>query len=131
MTKSRDQRCRSVIRNFFELPTNLDKTYYEFSKKIESGWKTARYQINIPNKWESRAPHYNTDTHNLEWNTIEHVQELLTKEKMEELTLDLDIIKTEMEGDELQPSSGETGSGVTNFELKQLQAQNEKLRDKR
>jgi len=85
MTKTRDQRCRSVIRNFFELPTNLDKTYYEFSKKIESGWKTARYQINIPNKWESRAPHYNTDTHNLEWNTIEHVQELLTKEKMEEI----------------------------------------------
>ena len=52
-----------------------------------------------------------------------------TKEKMEELTLDLDIIKTEMEGDELQPTSGETGSGVTNFELKQLQAQNEKLRE--
>ena len=55
------------------------------------------------------------------------------KEKIEELTLDLDIIKTEMEGDELQPggtgSGGETGSGVTNFEVKQLQAQNEKLRE--
>ena len=55
------------------------------------------------------------------------------KEKIEELTLDLDIIKTEMEGDDLTPTSGgsggETGRGVTNFELKQLQAQNEKLRE--
>ena len=51
------------------------------------------------------------------------------KEKVEELTLDLDIIKTEMESETLQSTSGEGGSGVTNFELKQLQAQNEKLRE--
>ena len=45
------------------------------------------------------------------------------------MTLDLDIIKTEMEGEALQSTSSEGGSGVTNFELKQLQAQNEKLRE--
>jgi hypothetical protein len=85
MPKSRDQRCRSVIRNFFELHTNLNKVYYEFSKKKESGWKIAHYQINIPNKWESQEPQYNTETQTLHWNTIEHVQELPTKEKMEEI----------------------------------------------
>lgn len=50
------------------------------------------------------------------------------KEKVEELTLDLDIIKTEMEG-----GGGHEGSNdqevVTHFEVKQLQAQNEKLRE--
>ena len=46
-------------------------------------------------------------------------------ERIEELTLDLDIIKTEIgEGG----GSGEIGS-VTQFELKALQAQNEKLRE--
>ena len=34
-----------------------------------------------------------------------------------------------MESETLQSTSGEGGSGVTNFELKQLQAQNEKLRE--
>merc|ERR1711899_637403 len=51
------------------------------------------------------------------------------KEKVEELQLDLDIIKTEM-GDDSSPTTGEgSGASVTNFELKQLQAQNEKLRE--
>merc|ERR1719369_1735820 len=48
------------------------------------------------------------------------------KEKIEELTLDLDIIKAEI-GDGGK-SGGEVGS-VTQFELKALQAQNEKLRE--
>ena len=85
MTKTRDQRCRSVIQRFFELPTNLDKTYYEFSKKNESGWKTARYQINIPNKWESKQPHYDDTADRLYWNTIEHIQEIPPKEKIDEI----------------------------------------------
>ena len=52
------------------------------------------------------------------------------KEKIEELQLDLDIIKAEM-GDEAKTAdSGVSSSGgVTNFELKTLQAQNEKLRE--
>merc|ERR1719187_2980884 len=45
------------------------------------------------------------------------------REKIEELTLDLDIIKAEM-GDE-----GKEPGAVTQFELKQYQAQNEKLRE--
>ena len=49
------------------------------------------------------------------------------KEKVEELTLDLDIIKAEM-GDE-GGEGKEGGGGVTNFEMKQMQAQNEKLRE--
>ena len=49
------------------------------------------------------------------------------KEKVEELQLDLDIIKTEM-GDD-SPTTGDGNASVTNFELKQLQAQNEKLRE--
>merc|ERR1719481_1699428 len=48
------------------------------------------------------------------------------KERIEELTLDLDIIKAEI-GDGGK-SGGEVGS-VTQFELKALQAQNEKLRE--
>jgi len=48
------------------------------------------------------------------------------KERIEELTLDLDIIKAEI-GDGGK-SGGEPGS-VTQFELKALQAQNEKLRE--
>merc|ERR1712096_285069 len=48
------------------------------------------------------------------------------KEKIEELTLDLDIIKAEI-GDGAK-SGAEPGS-VTQFELKALQAQNEKLRE--
>ncbi len=53
------------------------------------------------------------------------------KEKVEELTLDLDIIKAEM-GDEGGGGGGEGASadkGVTNFEMKQQIAQNEKLRE--
>ena len=49
------------------------------------------------------------------------------KERIEELTLDLDIIKAEM-GDGSKSSSEALGT-VTNFELKTLQAQNEKLRE--
>ena len=50
------------------------------------------------------------------------------KDKIEELTLDLDIIKTEM-GDEggLKDQGG--GGAVTHYEVKHLQAQNEKLRE--
>jgi len=48
------------------------------------------------------------------------------KEKIEELTLDLDIIKAEIgEGGK----SGSEAGSVTQFELKALQAQNEKLRE--
>ncbi len=52
------------------------------------------------------------------------------KEKVEELTLDLDIIKAEM-GDEGGGSGGKEteGKSVTNFEMKQQVAQNEKLRE--
>merc|ERR1719175_514951 len=57
------------------------------------------------------------------------------KEKIEELTVDLDIIKTEMDGGG-ETVGGQTKDGggggkeaaVTNYEVKQLQAQNEKLR---
>ncbi|TRY77114.1 hypothetical protein TCAL_00046, partial [Tigriopus californicus] len=56
------------------------------------------------------------------------------KEKIEELQLDLDIIKTEMEdggGEGGNGSSGGDGGdkAMTNFEVKQQIAQNEKLRD--
>lgn len=52
-----------------------------------------------------------------------------TKEKVEELTLDLDIIKAEM-GDGSGKSGKEPGEGgMTNFEVKQQMAQNEKLRE--
>jgi len=47
------------------------------------------------------------------------------KERVEELTLDLDIIKAEIGDDGKVREEG----GVTTFELKALQAQNEKLRD--
>ena len=48
------------------------------------------------------------------------------RERIEELNLDLDIIKTELgEGG----GGGGEGQGVTTFELKALQAQNEKLRE--
>ena len=54
------------------------------------------------------------------------------KEKIEELTVDLDIIKTEMDGggggDESKGGK-DGGGGVTNYEVKQLQAQSEKLRE--
>ena len=49
------------------------------------------------------------------------------KEKIEELQLDLDIIKAEMGEEGKTSDSG--AAGVTNFELKTLQAQNEKLRE--
>ena len=53
------------------------------------------------------------------------------KEKIEELTVDLDIIKTEMDGGDgvsaASAGSGQAGEGaggaVTNYELKHLQAQ--------
>ena len=54
------------------------------------------------------------------------------KEKIEELTVDLDIIKTEMDGGDgvsAGSGSGQAGEGggaggaVTNYELKHLQAQ--------
>ena len=60
------------------------------------------------------------------------------KEKIEELTVDLDIIKTEMDGgggsdDKAGGKGGKDGGGkqggVTNYEVKQLQAQSEKLRE--
>ena len=54
------------------------------------------------------------------------------KEKVEELTLDLDIIKTEMDvghGDGSGSTSISKESGITHFEIKQLTAQNEKLRE--
>ena len=53
------------------------------------------------------------------------------KERIEELQLDLEIIKAEMgEGARSEVASDQGGAGgVTNFELKTLQAQNEKLRD--
>ena len=50
-----------------------------------------------------------------------------TKERIEELQLDLDIIKAEM--GEGEGKAGPDPGGVTNFELKTLQAQNEKLRE--
>merc|ERR1719341_3095900 len=50
------------------------------------------------------------------------------RERIEELTLDLDIIKTEI-GEGGGGSAGTEGGGVTQFELKALQAQNEKLRE--
>ncbi|CAB4059694.1 DCTN1 [Lepeophtheirus salmonis] len=49
------------------------------------------------------------------------------KERIEELTLDLDIIKTEFGTDGSNNVS--SSSGITNFEFKQLTAQNEKLRE--
>lgn len=48
------------------------------------------------------------------------------KEKVEELTLDLDIIKAEMGDDS---SSSPVTTGTTNFEVKHLNAQNEKLKE--
>ena len=55
------------------------------------------------------------------------------KERIEELQLDLEIIKAEMgEGAQAETAAAPAGSGgvgVTNFELKTLQAQNEKLRE--
>ena len=53
------------------------------------------------------------------------------KERIEELTLDLDIIKTEMGDGGEGGGGGEAGGGaaVTNFEMKQQVAQNEKLRE--
>ncbi len=49
------------------------------------------------------------------------------KERIEELTLDLDIIKAEMGDDGAEAIKKE--GGLTNFEAKQMAAQNEKLRE--
>ena len=53
------------------------------------------------------------------------------KERIEELQLDLEIIKAEMgEGAQADVAANSSGAGgVTNFELKTLQAQNDKLRE--
>lgn len=51
------------------------------------------------------------------------------KERIEELTLDLEILKTEMQEKSAIRVEGEPGTGVSTYELKQLEQQNTRLRD--
>jgi dynactin 1 len=51
------------------------------------------------------------------------------KERIEELTLDLEILKTEMQEKSVIRVEGEPGTGVSTYELKQLEQQNTRLRE--
>ena len=83
MPKTRDNRCKRVIKNFFseQLPN-----YHFLDNKINTrGWKLARYEIHVPYSWEVKEPEYIPETRSLVWNITEHSQSLPNAEKITEI----------------------------------------------
>jgi len=107
-----------------QLQRDLQKAKYEAKQAIEAKDNHAEEMSELTETVEmatldKEMAEERAETLQLELDSV--------NEKMEELQLDLDIIKAEMgEGGKAGPA---TEGGVTNFELKTLQAQNDKLRE--
>lgn len=106
MPQTRDQRCISVLKNFFESPEILDNKYYELKKITHRGWKTARYEIKIPNTWTSDTPEYDERSHQLIWKRIGRYQEIPSRN---EITRIRELFKAKFEPHEKSIIVGSKG----------------------
>ena len=59
MPKTRDQRCQRVLHEFFREKTQ--NLHFILKKENVRGWKYARYEISIPNKWTISNAQYDLD----------------------------------------------------------------------
>lgn len=83
MPLTRDQRCMSVLRNFFEEENILNNNHYELKKQTHRGWKVARYEIEIPEIWYTRSPRYDAQYRQLIWVANELTQTLPARDHMD------------------------------------------------
>ena len=84
MPKTRDQRCRRILHEFFREKTQ--NLHFVLKKENVRGWKYARYEISIPNKWTISNAQYDAQTRSLIWTNLEKTQDISPiKEKIEEI----------------------------------------------
>ena len=74
MPKTRDQRCQRVLQEFFR--ENIGDLYFNLHKLNVRGWKYARYEIIIPDKWIIKKPRYVAQTHSLIWDEETKTQDI-------------------------------------------------------
>ena len=74
MPKTRDQRCQRVLNEFFR--KKIDNLHFNLKKENVRGWKYARYEIIIPNKWVVNKANYNSQTRTLTWDQTLKTQDI-------------------------------------------------------
>ena len=93
MPKTRDQRCQRILHEFFREKTQ--NLHFILKKENVRGWKYARYEISIPNKWTFSIANYDHQTRSLIWTNQEKTQDISPiKDKIEETK---DEFKTKFE----------------------------------
>jgi len=84
MTQTRNQKCLTAIKHFFQSPENFgEDLHIEYSKRKERGWKIGHYMVKIPKKWTISIPKYENNT--LNWIEEEKTQDIPTDEKFKEI----------------------------------------------
>ena len=102
MPKTRDQRCQRILHEFFREKTH--NLHFILKKENVRGWKYARYEISIPNKWMISIANYDHQTRSLIWTNQEKVQDITPiKDKIEETN---DEFKTKFEPHEKKTPNG-------------------------
>ena len=74
MPKTRDQRCQRVLNEFFR--EKINNLHFILKKENVRGWKYARYEIIIPNKWVINKANYNNHTRTLTWDQVVKTQDI-------------------------------------------------------
>ena len=102
MPKTRDQRCQRILHEFFREKTQ--DLHYILKKENVRGWKYARYEISIPNKWIVNTPHYDHQTRSFIWDQVEKIQDISPiKDKIEETK---NVFKIKFEPHEKKTTNG-------------------------
>lgn len=74
MPKTRDQRCQRVLNEFFR--EKVQNLHFILKRENVRGWKYARYEVIIPNKWTINKPYYNSQTRSLTWEQEVKIQDI-------------------------------------------------------
>lgn len=84
MSNTRHSRCYKSIKQFFEHGDNIGlETNFILEKIEDTGWKTGRYILSIPNKWIENTPKW--DNGAITWENKEITQDIPTIERANEI----------------------------------------------
>lgn len=121
------QQLMEYKKQMTEAQSNLQKQLAMAKKEAKDAIEAKAQQADDIRELEEAAEMATLDKEMAEEKYEQAMKELeQTKEKLEEVTLDLEIMKQEIDG---KVALGEGGNTVTTYEVKQLQTQNEKLRE--
>ena len=129
------EKCKNQLQQLLEYKKQMAEAQSNLQKQLALAKKEAKEAIEAKNQQaddirelEEAAEMATLDKEMAEEKYEQAVKEMeQTKEKLEEVTLDLEIMKNEI--DNKGAIGEEGGGGVTTYEVKQLQSQNEKLRE--